>query len=231
MKKKFKNIMMNSLENTLDLDLIERLKKKAQEMEAEGFEGKGLGNKHLDRVLKISLHLADKLEKKGIKVNKEVVGIASVLHDIGLSKSINKPGGEDVVKDYLTSEGIRSAKIAEELLRKEKVREDIIREVLKCIQSHEGNKEAETIEAKIIYDADALDKMGALGIIRHTWKLANLGLPTEKIAGTLVKHIKERESKLYLKESKKIAKKLNKMLDRFDQLLKKQLSLEYLNEE
>ena len=185
----------------------------AKEMELKAFKGKGKGNKHLERVLKISQYLVKKLKEKGIEVNERVVYVSAALHDIGLgNKNHPKVGAE----------------IAEKILKERNYDEKFIEKVKHCIEAHEGDIEAKTVEAKIVHDADALDKMGALGIIRHTWKLANYGFPTEEIAKVLVPHIKEREKRLYLEESRELAKKINKILDEFDRTLKMQLNLDYL---
>ena len=92
-----------------------------------------------------------------------------------------------------------------------------------CIEAHDGRIPAKTIEAKIVHDADTLEKMGPLGIIRETWKRSQLGWPTENIIEHLKTHIKNREKRIYTKEAQAIAKQLNTTLEKFFLVIDEQL--------
>jgi len=85
----------------------------------------------------------------------EALDIAAFLHDIGLNK-VGLPTHHTV-----------SATMAEELLRKEGIDEDRVKQIGRIIERHAMHApEAERIEEKIMNDADRIDHMGAIGIVR-----------------------------------------------------------------
>lgn len=88
-----------------------------------------------------------------------IVELAAILHDIGRSGTVAKTHAES------------SAALASGILKKCGYTESVIERVKEAILSHsrEGY-EPETLEAKIIYDADKLDFVGPMGIARlFTW--------------------------------------------------------------
>ena len=58
--------------------------------------------------------------------------------------------------------------MASELLRKYPFRDGQQSNIIHCIRSHRfrENSKPETLEAKVLYDADKLDSIGAIGIGR-----------------------------------------------------------------
>lgn len=113
---------------------------------------------HVMRVYNLSLKLANREHKK---IDFEVLQLATLLHDIG---------GEREVKDLTgkTDHAIESAKMAKPILEELKISQDKIKHIQDCIISHrfKNEYEPETIEAKILFDADKLDATGAIGIAR-----------------------------------------------------------------
>jgi uncharacterized protein len=111
---------------------------------------------HVLRVFKNAREIAE-----GEKVNMEVVEIAALLHDIG---------GDNELKDSTgkTDHAVESAKLAEPFLKKLKIPEEKIQHVLDCIISHRYRTEnkPKTLEAKIVFDADKLETVGAIGVAR-----------------------------------------------------------------
>jgi HD superfamily phosphodiesterase len=172
------------------------------------FNGKSRGNRHLFRVNNIVEFLS---EREG--ADKKIATAGAWLHDVGL---INGNNNHNKV----------GKKIAKDILASIKVDNKDIKKILHCIEAHEGDVKAETKEAMIVHDADALDKMGSLGIIRHTWKLANEGFNTEEICKSLEKHLEKRKRSLYTKTAKAMAEEFNNK--NFFELLKKQLDVKYL---
>ncbi len=172
------------------------------------FNGKSKNNRHLFRVNEIAEFLVEKE-----RANKQIVVAGAWLHDVGLIKgNINHPkNGKRIAREILSSIGVN---------------EKEIKEIEHCVESHEGDIKARTKEAMIVHDADALDKMGSLGIIRHSWKLAIQGFNTEEICKVLENHLEERKRNLYTKTAKSISIKLNNK--NFFNLLNKQLKIRYL---
>jgi len=128
---------------TKNVDIVEEIRRfvEIESKKPENWWGEEFYSLHLVGVNKYSKLLAEKLG-----ADMEVVELAAWLHDIG---SIIH-GRED---HHLTG-----AKIAEEKLRELGYPEEKIIQVKQCILAHRGSKNIapETIEAKIIADADAL---------------------------------------------------------------------------
>ncbi len=105
---------------------------------------------HVQRVYTLCM----KIGKKE-KADLEVLKLAALLHDIGRIK-----GDED--------HEIHSAEIAEKIMDNHGIDEKTKRNVIHCIKTHRYRNDAkpETLEAIILYDADKLDAIGAIGICR-----------------------------------------------------------------
>lgn len=69
-----------------------------------------------------------------------------------------------VSEDY-GKHGVRSAEIARDFLAKEGYSKDFIEDVAYAVQSHVGEFNPRTIEAKILQDADTLDRFGYIRIM------------------------------------------------------------------
>jgi uncharacterized protein len=85
--------------------------------------------------------------------NKEIIEVASLLHDIGYIKGFKnhvKNGGH-IARSFLTTLGVEKGKTEK---------------IVKSVVRHSKDPPPETIEEKIVNDADALERVGALGIHR-----------------------------------------------------------------
>jgi len=104
---------------------------------------------HVKRVVKNALFLA---EEEG--ADAEVVEAAAWLHDLG--RPFESETGE--------CHAVESARIARELLASHPKRDAIVH----CIECHRFSRgpEPDTLEGKILQDADRLDALGAVGIAR-----------------------------------------------------------------
>jgi len=116
---------------------------------------------HTLRVYDLCLKLS-----RGIKdVDLEVLHLAALLHDIGGLKELKDKTGK-------VCHAQESAKMAQKILKNLKYPRDKINKVVHCILAHRHRTGVipKTKEAKILFDADKLDALGALGIARaYIW--------------------------------------------------------------
>lgn len=118
------------------------------------------GGSHIKRVLRTALDIG---KKEG--ANLEVVELATILHDIFENQETHS-GVEGFRHE------IEGSKEARKILNQIAVPEKTIDAVCHCIESHRkrtGVSEPRTIEAKCLFDADKLDCIGAIGIIRSAF--------------------------------------------------------------
>lgn len=179
---------------------------------------------HIERVRNLALHIGKKE-----KADLGIVEVAALLHDIARKKEMTSKGKICHAQE--------SAKLAKHILKKYKFAENQIENILHCIAAHRFRKSLapKTIEAKVIYDADKLDSIGAVGIGRdflfagynrtklYTGKekyYASKGIDrsyTEDDTGIMeyefkLKRIKD---KILTKEGKKIARERHNFMVRF----------------
>lgn len=111
---------------------------------------------HVLRVYNLALHLAE-----GESVDLDVLKAAILLHDIARVKEDNDSTGQ-------IDHAILSAEMCVPILKKVNFPANKIKHVQDCIISHRyrtGN-EAQTLEAKILFDADKLDALGVVSVAR-----------------------------------------------------------------
>lgn len=121
---------------------------------------------HVFRVYNLCL-LISKYEKN---VNLEILTPSALLHDIARVEESNDKTGE-------IDHAVLGSKIAEDILRKLEYENDKIEKIKHCIIAHRfrtGN-EPKTIEAKILFDSDKLDVIGASGIARTFMLVGQFG--------------------------------------------------------
>ena len=113
------------------------------------------GPDHTERVHKTVLHIGRMMD-----ASLDILSAAALLHDIGRQYETEKQGG--------VCHAEKGAELAKEILQKLEFSEAFIVEVTHCIETHRyrGDKVPETLEAKILFDADKLDSIGAVGIGR-----------------------------------------------------------------
>jgi len=185
---------------------IEKIKEFAIKIDwGLAFGGKSTGNRHLFRIVKKAKELA-----RNYEADASIIEAGALLHDTNLEKTITGSTLENKEKVQKFLEELEISKTDEQ-------------KIIHCIEAHDGKIPAKTIEAKIVHDADTLEKMGPLGIIRETWKRSQAGWNTEKIIEHLKTHLKNRESKLYTEEAKEKAKKCNIVLENFFKTIDEQM--------
>lgn len=186
----------------LNKNTLLKIKKLALKIDHDvAFGGKSRGNRHLLRVVRIAKFLARKTGS-----DESIVLAGAFLHDTAL------PSGNDY--NYL-----KNKKIVKDLLKCFNLSRSELDGITECVASHEGTINPKTLEAKVVHDADALEKAGLLGIIRHTWKMTNLKkINHETVEDNDVKmildHIKWRKKRLQTSVAKKIGKYLAIAVDK-----------------
>lgn len=116
---------------------------------------------HVERVRGLALSIGEKE-----KANLQIIEVAALLHDIGRKAEFACKGKKtDGVKFCHAIEGAKEAK---KILSDFDVDEKSVNNILHCIVSHRFRNEEipETLEAKVLFDADKLDSIGAVGVGR-----------------------------------------------------------------
>jgi uncharacterized protein len=180
---------------------------------------------HVERVVR----LAEKIGRTEKGADPFIVKTAAILHDIARSDEQEKNGelchaehGGRIAYEFLTESGLDAE-------RSGRVRD--------CILAHRyrDDRKPETVEAKILYDADKLDSIGAVGIGRAFLFSGEVGarLHNPDIDVRVTRAYSEEDTayreylvklqfiygKMLTKEGKRIAAKRHRFMNRFfDQL-------------
>jgi uncharacterized protein len=143
------------------------------------------GIEHAKRTIKLAEYLA---KREG--ANLQIARLGSLLHQF------------------------HNGKIVERFLRKIKLDEKLIRQLVHCVECSESTQisKANTIEAKVVYDADKLQVIGPFGIIRE---IACDSGPRKMSFRKALKHTRTISEQLYKTLQTKTAKKLSKKPHQF----------------
>ncbi|HOO27197.1 MAG TPA: HD domain-containing protein [Lachnospiraceae bacterium] len=185
---------------------------------------------HIYRVVNMALDIA----KTEMLIDMEILLTACILHDIGREKQFENP------KLCHAREG---AKMAYKFLREKGVSPEEAIKVKACIETHRfrSERQPESIEAKILFDADTLDVTGALGIARSLLYEGRMGIPLYHVdsRGSIIdgkddyqdSFLKEYDYKLfnvynrlYTKRGKEIAQERKKLTTAFYEELYREIS-------
>ena len=133
-----------------------KLEKLMQAVEKEFTSDSAHDMEHVMRVYNIALRIAE-----GEDADMEVVRAAALLHDMAVDRESKDQTGK-------TDHALESAKMAYPMLKELGYPEDKIRHIQECIISHRYRSEnkPKSKEAQIIFDADKLETVGAIGIAR-----------------------------------------------------------------
>jgi uncharacterized protein len=124
-----------------------------------------------DHILRVT-HLAHYIaEREGARV--EIVRLAALLHDVPVLHdtalpAIQAQNGEDETS-VRTTHHLAAAEFARNFLRDRGLPLADCTLIGEAIESHrfrDRSRSPQTLEAKVLYDADKLDSMGAIGIAR-----------------------------------------------------------------
>ncbi len=110
---------------------------------------------HVERVCNLALFIGKKE-----RADLNILIIACLLHDIGRKEEMKSRGKFCHAK--------KGAELANKILHKYKIDQESIDNICHCIITHRyRNKNIpKTIEAKVLFDADKIDSIGAVGIGR-----------------------------------------------------------------
>jgi len=110
---------------------------------------------HTERVYNLCMQIGKKEN-----ANLEILGVAALLHDIGREEEM-RTRGEICHAEH-------GSKIAQKILEDKNFDREYINKIIHCVQCHRfrKNKVPESKEAKILFDADKLDSIGAIGLGR-----------------------------------------------------------------
>lgn len=198
----------------------------------ENTDGNAHDSYHIYRVLNQALKLA----KHYKNINYDVLITSCLLHDIARNKQF---------KDKTLCHAIEGGIMAYDFSKKLGYDENYCNHVKDCITTHRfrSNNEPKTIEAKILFDSDKLDVMGALGLSRTLMYGGKLNRPLylldsndkidynsnleakESFLGEYNIKLKNIYKKFYTKEAKHLAKKQNKIQIKFYEDLLNQIDL------
>jgi len=160
------------------------------------------GFKHVERVFNLCVQIGNALN-----ANTLTIKIAALLHDVGrIYEKKNDPKNHAEI----------SAEIAEMFFQKTNFNINIadIENILHSIRAHSfsNNIKPNTLEAKILSDADKLDALGAIGLFRTiSFTLRNKG-GIEQVINHLENKILKLKDGLYLEGSKQIAEERSKII-------------------
>jgi uncharacterized protein len=166
---------------------------------------------HVERVCKIATLLAER-EDADLKL----VRLGSILHDIG--RAVGEPHNET------------GARLASEVLRELGYPEEMIEKVARIVFLHRQSlgHELETLEERIVWDADKIDLIGVTGVLRAFHWAGTMRISFEDE----VKWCRERQTVFYdlLKtdSAKEIARSRQENMMRLIGILEKELALEDL---
>ena len=134
-------------------DLIEKIKKEAKKYfkNAKGSHDWS----HIERVYNLAMEIGRKE-----KADLEILKLSAIFHDIGRKSQDRSKGKNDHSKI--------GAKLAKKILKKYNFETEKIKKIIHCIETNRfrGKKKPKSKEAKILFDADKLDAIGAIGIGR-----------------------------------------------------------------
>lgn len=151
---------------------MQQIEDKIIEIVSQKFQNINCGHDihHLIRVKNIALTIA---KKEGGDSN--LIIIAALVHDV--HRLMEKQANE-------TIQPIKSLPLVKEILEQANVEENIILQVLPIVKNHElwfngvwNGGTHHPIEIQILQDADALDAIGAIGIVRCIQYGASYNLP------------------------------------------------------
>ena len=150
--------------------------------------GGAWGINHVRRVMELI-----EMVGEGTDYDKDVIWVATHLHDWGAYGHWAQTGVDHAE---------RSAQVAEEFLTARDYPKDFRARVIECIACHHKCDQSKSIESQLLFDADALDFFGPVGVLRIFAKC------NKQMADALAKSKMKRETlppQLLLEKTRQLA--------------------------
>ncbi|KKN49776.1 hypothetical protein LCGC14_0639220 [marine sediment metagenome] len=153
------------------------------------------GLPHIMRVLNSCLNLG-----KNLSANLFILEISALLHDIG------REGENRAI--YNKNHAEISAEMALDFLKSKnfQIHQEKLDNIIHCIKAHSfsNNIVPETLEAKILSDADKLDALGAIGLYRTIV----FTIKTQGGINQVIEHLENKIMKLKTRMNLRVTKKI-----------------------
>ncbi len=189
-----------------------QLIRRTQEFAEHFFGREGThGFSHVKRVFNLCLHIGT---AEGADL--EILALAALLHDI--ARPLESSGR---VKDH----AVEGARIARRYLTGMGYPKDRAEAVAHAIEAHRfsGGPEPETLEAKILSDADKLDAIGAIGIARVFMYSGEHGRSIEESLTHFEEKILHLRNLVYTETAKKLAWERHRFTEEFVKRLRREI--------
>jgi uncharacterized protein len=166
------------------------------------------GFDHIERVYKICLQIGSVED-----VDLGILLPAALLHDNARDEENHAQAGAEKAKP---------------ILRRYGQSEENIEKIAMAISTHSfsGNKPPQTIEAKILSDADKLDALGAIGTYRTAVYSGEYARPVEDFIAHFHEKLFKLEDLLFTDEAKRMARERTRYMRDFVAHLEKELRQE-----
>ncbi|HDJ26651.1 MAG TPA: HD domain-containing protein [Candidatus Bathyarchaeota archaeon] len=189
------------------MDVLE----KVREFVREHLRGERVsGLDHAERVLYWCERLGE-----AVGANLEVLRLAALLHDVAVPTAGRERHFEE------------GARMAREFLSELGLPEELIEAVANAIRAHStfGGPEPRTLEEKVLFDADRLDFIGAIGIARAIARGLSSGAYSGDVSELpeLLRRTLEKARKVYTDEAKEVAEGRIKFMEEFIEQLEAEL--------
>jgi len=198
----FKRKLSNK-EKHLITDIIKFIKEKHLHSENHDYS-------HVFKVLKYSIKIGKQIPQP---VDPFILICGALFHDIG--RVINIPS-------FHSLHSVEGSSVVNEFLAIKEVEREKINKIREIVLTHSSSSfiKPKTIEAKIVYDADALDRLGYIGAFRG---VINKRGSLNDILSNLIKRRSKTYSQFKFSISKKLAKEPQKQTKELLTKLEKQL--------
>lgn len=149
------------------------------------------GYPHAERVRLNAVDLASTLGG-----NMQIIQIACLLNDCALTAN------------NITTHAIESSNVAKSFMETDlKFPTVKVNAVVNIIKKHEmrswaGDFKPETLEERIVFDAEVMERLSSLGFLRFVLSAAHLGFKSNELVNLLSSYVKDNYSNIFFEETK-----------------------------